>query len=51
METMATFTKEETTEEKSTPKPKGKCLDCGGKGSFDDGEVKCEDCKGTGKVK
>jgi DnaJ-class molecular chaperone len=28
-----------------------KCLDCGGKGSFDDGEVKCLSCKGSGKVK
>ncbi|MBU1067094.1 hypothetical protein KKE60_04875 [Patescibacteria group bacterium] len=28
-----------------------KCLDCGGIGSFDGGEVKCLDCNGKGKVK
>lgn len=32
------------------PKKPSKCLDCGGKGSFDDGEVKCLTCKGTGRV-
>jgi len=26
------------------------CLECGGKGSFDDGEVKCLSCDGKGKV-
>jgi DnaJ-class molecular chaperone len=32
------------------PKKPSRCLDCGGKGSFDDGEVECLDCKGKGKV-
>jgi len=27
------------------------CTACGGKGSFDNGEVECLDCKGSGKVK
>ena len=36
--------------EKKSAKP-SKCLDCGGKGSFDDGEVKCLNCDGKGKVK
>jgi len=27
------------------------CRACGGKGSFDGGEVECVDCKGKGKVK
>ena len=31
-------------------KKASKCLDCGGKGSFVDGEVKCLDCDGKGKV-
>ncbi|KKL24178.1 hypothetical protein LCGC14_2417940 [marine sediment metagenome] len=41
---------------KGKAKPKAKkvklerCLDCGGKGNFDDGEVECLDCGGKGKV-
>jgi DnaJ-class molecular chaperone len=31
-------------------KKKSKCLNCGGKGSFDNGEVECLSCKGKGKV-
>ncbi len=37
-------------ESKRIMKP-GKCLDCGGIGSFDDGEVECLTCKGTGEIK
>jgi len=39
---------------KRKAKPKkaklSKCLDCGGKGFFDDGEVECLACNGKGKV-
>jgi Zn finger protein HypA/HybF involved in hydrogenase expression len=35
---------------KESKKKKTRCLECGGKGSFDNGEVRCEHCKGTGKA-
>ena len=35
---------------KAKPKKTTHCKDCGGKGSFDGGEVECNACKGKGRV-
>jgi len=36
--------------DKKAKKKFSRCLYCAGKGTFDDGEVKCVDCNGKGKV-